>query len=73
MIHTPIIKFLAHRCGFLVIPTSKMSEWLDEADERLKIARDYDTSDKRLSGLNDGRAEILLRVCKDLMYFNQKF
>ena len=63
-------RWIAHRCGLLVVTPEKVLEWTRYAREYNLVAGDYDLSDARLSGLNDGRCQSLNRCCQDVRELN---
>lgn len=66
-----MIKWLANKFGYFVVPINEVLGWSIEGRAHLKVAQDYDESDPRLSGINDGRAESLLKVCQEIREYNQ--
>jgi hypothetical protein len=63
-------RWVANRCGLLVVTPEKVLEWTQYATEYNRVAGDYDLSDARLSGLNDGRCHSLNRCCQDVRELN---
>lgn len=63
-------RWIANRCGLLVVTPEKVLEWTRYAQEYNRVAIGYDTSDSRLSGLNDGRCQSLNRCCRDVREIN---
>lgn len=53
-----IIIWLAHQFGFFVISKETYEKWLKLATEHNKIAADYEFSDERLCGINQGILKI---------------
>lgn len=65
-----MVRRMAHACGLLVVTPETVSQWAQRATEYNRIAGDYDLSDARLSGLNDGRCQSLNQCCHDVMVLN---
>jgi len=63
-------RWVANRCGLLVVTPEKVLEWTRSATEYNRVAGDYDLSDARLCGLNDGRCQSLNRCCQDVRELN---
>lgn len=66
-----LVTQLAHTVGLQTLPMEQISLWSHEAYERCKIAGDYELSDERLCGINDGRSETLNRVVHTIMVLNR--
>ena len=62
---------LAHIVGLQTVTREQLNIWSWEADQLTKIAGDYEFSDERLCGINDGRSEILNRVVHTIVVCNQ--
>ena len=63
-------RWVANRCGLLVVTPELVLEWTQYATEYNRVAGDYDLSDARLSGLNDGRCQSLNHCCQDVRELN---
>lgn len=63
-------RWVAHRCGLLVVTPEKVLEWTQYSTEYNRVAGDYETSDEYLCGKNDGRSQSLLRCCQDVRELN---
>lgn len=63
-------RWLANQCGLLVVTPETMLEWTQRSTEHSRIAGDYDLSDERLCGLNDGRSQAYLACCLDVQETN---
>jgi hypothetical protein len=67
-----LVMWLAHLVGLQTIPLDQINLWSREATERCKIAGDYEFSDARLCGINDGRSETLNRVVHTITLWNRE-
>lgn len=63
-------RWMANRCGLLVVTPETMIEWTERSKEYNRVAGHYDLSDERLSGLNYGRSQTYLACCQAVQETN---
>ena len=61
-----MVLLCAHLRGWQCVRTTTVTNWQTRATLHCRIAGQYEASDERLSGVNDGRCEIYNHVCKTI-------
>jgi hypothetical protein len=67
-----MVLLCAHLRGWQCVRTTTVTNWQTRATLHCRIAGQYETSDERLCGVNDGRCEIYNDVCKTISEQNDK-
>ena len=61
-----MVLLCAHLRGWQCVRTATVTNWQTRATLHCRIAGQYEASDERLSGVNDGRCEIYNHVCRTI-------